>query len=88
MTRPRRWSPTALFVIRLLLVADGVLLAVVGGLAAAFVEKPSGWFLSGGAWAVAALLLGCVRLTDPYRYESVWLHRHGASLLEDDDGED
>jgi hypothetical protein len=77
-----------LFVIRLLLVADGLLIAVVGGLAAIYVDKPSGWFLGVGAWTVAACMLGCVRLTDPYRYESAWLRRHAGTLLDEDDDED
>ncbi len=70
---------------RLLLVADGILIAIVGGIAAAFVEKPSGWFLGAGAWTLAALLFGCVRFTDPYRYEATWLRRHGIDELGDGD---
>jgi membrane protein implicated in regulation of membrane protease activity len=85
VTQPRRWSPSALFVIRLLLVADGILVAVVGGIAAAYVDKPSGWLLGAGAWTVAGLLFGCVRLTDPYRYEARWLRRHVVPNEIDDD---
>ena len=87
MAFPRRWSPTALFVIRLLLVADGILIAIVGGIAAAFVEKPAGWFLGAGAWMVAAVLFACVRRTDPYRYEAAWLRRHARTIFEEDNFE-
>lgn len=85
--RSRRWSPAALFVIRLLLVADAILIAIVGGIAVAFVEKPPGWFFAGGAWALAAFLFGCVRFTDPYRYEASWLRRQSVNKFDDPFGE-
>jgi len=39
-------------VVRVLLVADAFILAVVGAIAALFVERPAGLFFAGGAWAL------------------------------------
>jgi len=55
--------------VRVLLLADAVVLAVVGGIALAFVERPAGVILALGAWIVAAAMLACLPLTDPYRQE-------------------
>jgi hypothetical protein len=53
----------------LLLVADGILVAIIGGIAAAFVDQPAGLVIGVGAWSIAGLLFLCVRFTDPYRHE-------------------
>jgi hypothetical protein len=58
-----------LMVIRLLLVSNAIIVSVVGLLAALYVERPSGFVVAGLAWTFAAVLLGCVPLTDPYRHE-------------------
>ena len=65
----RRLSASSLLVIRILLVADGFILAVVGGISAAFVERPAGVLFAGGAWLASGVLFGCVPFTDPYRHE-------------------
>jgi hypothetical protein len=67
--RRRRLSPASLLVIRILLVADGLIVAVVGAISALYVERPAGLIFAGGAWLLAVILFGCVRLTDPYRHE-------------------
>jgi hypothetical protein len=65
----RRLSASSLLVIRILLVADGFMLVVVGGISAAFVERPAGVLFAGGAWLASGVLFGCVPFTDPYRHE-------------------
>ena len=67
--RRRRWSASSLLVLRVLLLADAVVLAVVGGIAVAFVERPAGLVAACGAWLLAGALLACLPLTDPYRHE-------------------
>ena len=44
-------------------------MAVVGGIAAAYVERPAGLVFAGGAWLMAGVLFCCLPLTDPYRGE-------------------
>jgi hypothetical protein len=56
-------------VIRVLLVADALLVTVVGGIAAAFVERPAGWLIAGAAWLLGLVMFACVPLTDPYRHD-------------------
>jgi len=54
---------------RVLLVANGVLLAIFAGLYVVFGARPSG-YVAGGILAAAALALwALVPLTDPYRSE-------------------
>ena len=57
----------ALLVLRLLLVSNAVVLAAVGGIAVAFVERPAGVIAAGCCWVGAGCLLGLLPLTDPYR---------------------
>ncbi len=57
----------ALFVLRLLLVSNGVVLTAVGGISLAFVERPAGVIGAAGCWVFAGCLFGLVPLTDPYR---------------------
>ena len=56
-------------VIRLLLITNALLLAVVGLISFLFVERPAGLVGAGLVWAVAATLFACVHLTDFYRHE-------------------
>jgi hypothetical protein len=67
--RRRRWSTSSLLVLRVLLLADGLIVAVVGGIAALFVERPAGLVVAFGAWILAGILFCCLPLTDPYRRE-------------------
>ncbi len=62
-------SPASLMVIRLLLVANGIIVAVVGLLCFLYVERPQAFVLAGLSWAFSAVLFGCIPLTDPYRHE-------------------
>jgi hypothetical protein len=56
-----------LFVLRLLLVSNAVVVTAVGGIALAFVERPAGVIIAAGSWAIAFSLLCLLPLTDPYR---------------------
>ena len=57
----------ALLVIRVLLVANGLILLAVGGLYVVYGSKPGGLVAGGFLIAVAVALFCCVPLTDPYR---------------------
>ncbi|HEX3540431.1 MAG TPA: hypothetical protein VHT75_08310 [Acidimicrobiales bacterium] len=57
----------ALFVLRLLLVSNALVVGAVGALCLAFVERPAGVIFAAGCWLLAGGLLGMVPLTDPYR---------------------
>jgi hypothetical protein len=57
----------SLLAIRLLLVSNGIILTAVGVLFVLYVDRPAGFIGAAGFWAVAAILFGCVRRTDPYR---------------------
>lgn len=61
---------------RFMLVANGILLGVIGGLYAAFGTRPGGYVVGGVLGAVALGLWLAVPLTDPYRSERV---RHRSS---------
>lgn len=67
---PARWaqtqSPVALMVVRLLLIANGIVLVVVGALCAAFVAWP-GALVAVGVWGLAVALLALVPYTNPRR---------------------
>ena len=63
-----RLTPTSLIVIRLLLVANGILLAVVALLGWAYFDHPAGVYFALGSAGVSAGLFACVPLTDPYRH--------------------
>jgi hypothetical protein len=71
---PARWaatqSATGLLVLRLLLVANALLLVAVGGLALTFVERPAGIVAAAVAWAFAAALAALMPYTDPHRGDS------------------
>jgi type IV secretory pathway TrbD component len=60
-------------VLRSLLLANGVLLLVLGGLATAYVNHPPGYVVGIALWLVAIGLFSLMPLTDPYRHE----RRHG-----------
>lgn len=62
-------SPTGLLVVRLLLVANAVLVAVVGLLWLVFVEQPAAVIGAVMAWSLVAVLLACVPMTTPHRGE-------------------
>jgi hypothetical protein len=63
------WSIGALLVVRFLLVANAITLAVVGGLFLAFADGRGGLAVGATLVAAAAALLAAVPLTDPYRRE-------------------
>jgi hypothetical protein len=63
----RHRSIEAMFGLRLLLVCNIVLLAVIGGLCLAYYERPAAYVFAGSAWLVDAVLVSLVRFTDPYR---------------------
>lgn len=54
----------ALLVLRSLLVFDGLLLLVVGGLLAWFMAAPAGLLFGAGCWLVAGMMFGGVRFAD------------------------
>ncbi|MDQ1355928.1 MAG: hypothetical protein QOF20_2300 [Acidimicrobiaceae bacterium] len=56
-----------LFVLRLLLVSNALVMTAVGGIALAFVERPAGVIIAAGCWVLACVLLCLLPLTDPYR---------------------
>jgi predicted PurR-regulated permease PerM len=68
---PARWaatqSATALLVVRLLLVANTLVLAVAGGLCLVAVSWPAGIVEAALIWGLAALLLSLVPYTNPRR---------------------
>jgi len=68
---PARWaktqSPVALMVIRLLLVANTLVLTAAGALSLASVARPAGIVGAAVLWALAAALLGLVPYTNPRR---------------------
>lgn len=57
----------ALFVLRLLLVGNGLVVIAVGGLSLAYVERPAGVIGASLCWLFAGGLFGLVPYTDPYR---------------------
>lgn len=71
MARIEAWfasmKPTSLIVVRLLLVANVLLLSVIGALYAAFAARPAGLVIAGVLWGVAAALASLVRFTTPRR---------------------
>jgi hypothetical protein len=58
-----------LFVLRLLLVSNAIVLTAVGGISLAFVERPAGEIGAALCWIAACCLLGLLPRTDPYRVE-------------------
>jgi len=67
--RRRGLSPGASVVLRALLLGNGVLLAVVGFLAAHYVTRPPGIVVGAAFWVGAVVLWSMLPLTDPYRHE-------------------
>ena len=65
----RSQRPTTLLVIRLLLLANASVLAVIGGLYFAFAARPGGLVVAGFVWLLAVVLLALVPYTNP-RYEN------------------
>ena len=72
----RRWSvaawaasqsPVSLLAVRLLVVANVLVLAAVGGLCLAFAAEPAGATGAGLSWAAVALLLRLLPYTNPRR---------------------
>jgi hypothetical protein len=63
----RTQSPVALMVVRLLLVANVLVLAAAGALCLASVSRPAAIVGAGVIWAVAALLAALVPYTNPRR---------------------
>jgi hypothetical protein len=72
----RRWSvavwadsqsPVSLLVVRLLLIANILLLVVAGGLWLAFAAAPARFVGAAAGWSVAALLLMLLPYTNPRR---------------------
>jgi hypothetical protein len=56
-----------LFVVRLLLVSNAIVVTAVGGLSLAYVERPAGVIGAALCWIFAGCLLCAVPYTDPYR---------------------
>lgn len=52
-----------------LLLANGLLLVVCGGVALAYVDRPPGYVVAIGFWIGAIVLWSLMPLTDPYRRE-------------------
>jgi hypothetical protein len=57
----------ALMVVRLLLVSNAVVVASVGALSLAYVERPAGPIGAALCWLLTGGLLGLLPLTNPYR---------------------
>ena len=64
-----RRSPSTLMVVRLLLISNGMLLAVVGLVSFLYVQRPAGLVFAGLVWVTAAVMFACIRFTDYYRHE-------------------
>jgi hypothetical protein len=68
---PAQWSktqsPVALLVVRLLLVANALVLVAAGALVLVSLSRPAGLVGAVLMWALAALLLGLVPYTNPRR---------------------
>ena len=56
-----------MFGLRLLLVANIVLVTAAGALCFIYYERPEAYVFSGCAWCLDVVLLGLVARTDPYR---------------------
>lgn len=56
-----------LFVLRLLLVSNAIVVTAVGGISLAFVQRPAGEIGAAICWIFAGCLLGLLPYTDPYR---------------------
>ena len=74
---PARWAatqrPTALLVIRLLILVNALLLAVIGALYLIFASRPGGLIVTGISWAAVALLVALMPYTNPRRHDrSPW----------------
>jgi hypothetical protein len=58
--------PATLIAIRTMLVANAVMMIIIGFICVLFVDHPHPVLLAIGAWAVAAALLAGTHWTDPY----------------------
>jgi hypothetical protein len=62
-------SPVSLLAVRLLLIANALMFAAVGGLCLAFASEPAGAAGAGLSWGAAAGLSALVPYTNPRRGE-------------------
>jgi hypothetical protein len=62
-----RQKPTALLVVRLLLIANAIVLSTVAGLYLVFASRPAGVVVAGCLAAVVVALLVLLPYTDPRR---------------------
>ena len=67
--RRGRRSIGSLLLIRLLLIANGLILLAIGALYLVYGARPSGLAVGGVLIGGAVLLFSCIPLTDPYRRE-------------------
>jgi hypothetical protein len=56
-------------VLRLLIIANVIVISSIGIMAFAFVGRPANVVIAAGAWLFSGVLLGCLPYTDPYRGE-------------------
>jgi hypothetical protein len=56
-----------LLALRVLIMANAIVVTAVGALSLAFVERPAGAIGAALCWLLAGGLLGLLPLTDPYR---------------------
>ena len=72
----RNWlasqKPTTLVAIRVLALANAVVLTVVGALYCAFAARPGGLVVAGVVWAAAATLFALVTRAAPRRRNAGW----------------
>jgi len=66
----RTQTPMALFVVRLLLVANSAILGAVGLLCLLFVSRPAGLVGAALVWGLAATFVSLIRYTNPHRGET------------------
>jgi hypothetical protein len=65
------------YVLRIVLVANTVLLIVIGGACLLAYARPAAYVFSTIAWLGAVVLAAAARRTDPYRLEARRLRRYG-----------
>jgi len=64
--------PVTLIVIRAMILANAVLLGIIGGLYLVFAARPGGAIVAGILWAGALALLALLPATRPRRGNSRW----------------
>ena len=71
--RPAQWAatqrPTTLLVVRLLILANALLLAVIGTLYLVFASRPGGLIVAAVSWGTVALLVALIPYTNPRRHD-------------------